>query len=181
MRNMKTLYISGYRSFELGIFKETDPKITIIKKALKKHLISYIELGVEWFLVSGNLGSEYWASQVINELKSEGYSIKLGLITPYAEFSGNWNEANQLKFSEVEQWADYVNSVSFEPYKHPSQLKNHTRFILDHTDGSLLVYDKEYPGKTEFILKEIDAYLNESDYQVDLIDMFSLQDASESE
>ena len=29
--NDKTLYVTGYRSFELGIFQGKDPKITVIK------------------------------------------------------------------------------------------------------------------------------------------------------
>lgn len=36
MDRLKVMYISGYRSFELGVFKENDPKITVIKKVLKK-------------------------------------------------------------------------------------------------------------------------------------------------
>lgn len=32
---MSNLIISGYRSFELGVFKEDDPKIIVIKKCLK--------------------------------------------------------------------------------------------------------------------------------------------------
>ena len=181
MRNIKTLYLSGYRTFELGIFKDKDPKITIIKKAIKKQLMTYIESGLEWVLIGGNLGSEFWTSEVISELQSEGYEIKLGLITPYADFSNNWNEANQLKFTQMTHVADYQNSVSHEPYKHPSQLKNHTQFILNHTDGALLVYDRDYHGKTDFFLKEIERFLPNSEYLIDLIDMFSLQDAAESE
>ena len=54
---MKTLYFTGYRSFELGVFQEKDPKIKIIKKVIKMSLLSYIEQGLEWVLISGNLGA----------------------------------------------------------------------------------------------------------------------------
>ncbi len=47
----------------------------------------------------------------------------------------------------AEQLADYVEAVSHQPYQSPSQLKNHTRFILEHTVGCLLIYDEEFPGK----------------------------------
>ncbi|TLG81347.1 DUF1273 domain-containing protein [Vagococcus zengguangii] len=181
MTNLKTLYVSGYRTFELGIFKDKDPKIVIIKKALKKQLIMYCESGLEWVIVSGNLGCEFWATEVVGELKTEGYDLKLGLITPYTDFEKKWNEANQHKFMQMSQLADYQNSVSHEPYQHPSQLKNHSRFILDHTDATLLVYDRDYPGKSEFFLKEIERFINNNEYLIDLIDMFSLQDAAESE
>ena len=66
--NDKTLYVTGYRSFELGIFQGKDPKITVIKMS-KKELASYIETGVEWILISGNLGVELWTAEVVGELK----------------------------------------------------------------------------------------------------------------
>ena len=33
---MKRLWITGYRSYELNIFKDDDPKVQVIKKVLKK-------------------------------------------------------------------------------------------------------------------------------------------------
>ena len=50
----------------------------------------------------------------------------------------------------VQMRADYVNATSHQPYKEPSQLRNHTQFLLEHTDGALLLYDEEFPGKTSF-------------------------------
>lgn len=67
---MSNLIISGYRSFELGVFKEDDPKIIVIKKCLKENLINLIENGVEWILVGGQSGVEQWSAEVVNELKS---------------------------------------------------------------------------------------------------------------
>lgn len=31
---MTSLLVTGYKSFELGVFKDNDPKVTIIKKLL---------------------------------------------------------------------------------------------------------------------------------------------------
>lgn len=36
MDKSKVIYVSGYRSFELGVFKENDPKIQVVKNVLKK-------------------------------------------------------------------------------------------------------------------------------------------------
>ena len=38
---MTSLLVTGYKSFELGIFKDKDPKVTIIKKAIKS-FITYL-------------------------------------------------------------------------------------------------------------------------------------------
>lgn len=63
MDKSKVIYVSGYRSFELGVFKENDPKIQVVKNVLKKELHQLAEEGLEWVLVSGNLGVELWAVQ----------------------------------------------------------------------------------------------------------------------
>ena len=163
MDRLKVMYISGYRSFELGVFKENDPKITVIKKVLKKEIQQLVEEGLEWVLTSGNLGIETWVTEVVAELKQEYPELKLGIIYPFKEFGNNW----------------YVEAVSHQAYQSPSQLRNHTRFLLDHTDGCLLIYDPEFPGKTQYFLKEAQTYQQDHSYEIRLVSMDDLQNFSE--
>lgn len=179
MDRLKVMYISGYRSFELGVFKENDPKITVIKKVLKKEIQQLVEEGLEWVLTSGNLGIETWVTEVVAELKQEYPELKLGIIYPFKEFGNNWNENNQEKLRMTEQLADYVEAVSHQAYQSPSQLRNHTRFLLDHTDGCLLIYDPEFPGKTQYFLKEAQTYQQDHSYEIRLFSMDDLQNFSE--
>ena len=179
MDRLKVMYISGYRSFELGVFKENDPKITVIKKVLKKEIHQLVEEGLEWVLTSGNLGIETWVTEVVAELKQEYPELKLGIIYPFKEFGNNWNENNQEKLRMEEQLADYVEAVSHQAYQSPSQLRNHTRFLLDHTDGCLLIYDTEFPGKTQYFLKEAQTYQQDHSYEIRLVSMDDLQNFSE--
>ena len=44
---MTSLLVTGYKSFELGIFKDKDPKVTIIKKAIKRDLKRFLDDGVD--------------------------------------------------------------------------------------------------------------------------------------
>ncbi|EMF0051175.1 DUF1273 domain-containing protein [Enterococcus hirae] len=179
MDRLKVMYISGYRSFELGVFKENDPKITVIKKVLKKEIQQLVEEGLEWVLTSGNLGIETWVTEVVAELKQEYPELKLGIIYPFKEFGNNWNENNQEKLRMAEQLSDYVEAVSHQAYQSPSQLRNHTRFLLDHTDGCLLIYDPEFPGKTQYFLKEAQTYQQDHSYEIRLVSMDDLQNFSE--
>lgn len=66
---IERLYVTGYQSYELGIFNEKDPKVQVIKNVLKRELIALIENGLEWVMISGNLGTEIWTGQIVNELK----------------------------------------------------------------------------------------------------------------
>ena len=66
---MTSLLVTGYKSFELGIFKDKDPKVTIIKKAIKRDFKRFLDDGVDWMIFTGNLGFEFWALEVAKELQ----------------------------------------------------------------------------------------------------------------
>ena len=84
---IKTLVVTGYRSYEMGVFKEDDPKITVIKNVLKQRLKDYLEEGLEWLLIGGNLGVEIWAAQAAFELREEYSEFRVGVIFPFLEYS----------------------------------------------------------------------------------------------
>ena len=68
---MTSLLITGYKSFELGVFKDKDPKVNIIKKAIKRDLKRFLDEGVDWMIFTGNLGFEFWALEVAKELQKD--------------------------------------------------------------------------------------------------------------
>ncbi|MER2293946.1 MAG: DUF1273 domain-containing protein [Desemzia incerta] len=176
---MTNLYISGYRTYELGVFTGKDPKIDVIKKALKNEISQFIESGVDWILTSGQLGVEQWAVEVVDELKKDYPEVKQAIVFPFLEFGSNWKEESKTKLMELQQMADYTESTSHQPYKDPSQLKNHQQFMLDHMDAALLVYDPEHEGKTSFVYQAIQKKQEKTPYECRLIDFDQLQNTIE--
>ena len=79
---MTSLLVTGYKSFELGIFKDKDPKVTIIKKAIKRDFKRFLDDGVDWMIFTGNLGFEFWALEVAKELQKD-YPLKLATLFPF--------------------------------------------------------------------------------------------------
>ena len=67
---MNSLLITGYKAFELGILTAKDPRLPIIKEAIRRDLVRYLEEGVKWLIFTGNLGFEAWALEVAQELKT---------------------------------------------------------------------------------------------------------------
>jgi len=173
---IKNLFVSGYRSYELGIFSNEDDKLFFIKEHLKKRLKDYIESGVEWIIISGQLGIELWCGEVVFELKEDYPTVKLGVLLPHLGFGDNWNELNQQLFQTVLEKADYVNHTSNQEYKHPGQLKGNQQFIMDHTGGALLVYDEEGGGKPGYLYNQIIKYQENSTYELEVINFDELQD-----
>jgi uncharacterized phage-like protein YoqJ len=177
---IKTIFFTGYSSFELGVFKDNDPKVVVIKKAIKEKLIQLLDTGLEWVLIGGALGTELWVADVVAEIQVEGEypEIKLGVITPFANFGEKWNEANLAKLSTAKMNADYVNSTSSKPYENPAQLRAHTQFLLGHTDGAVLLYDEEFEGKSKWFLRDALRFAENHNYYIDEITMDDLQNAT---
>ena len=175
---IKTLFLTGYRSYEMGVFKEDDPKITVIKNVLKQRLKDYLEEGLEWLLIGGNLGVEMWGAQAAFELREEYPEFHVAVIFPFLEYGNQWKENNQALLQKLKTQADFVEATSHKPYENPSQLRNHTRFLLEHSGGALLVYDEEFPGKTQYFLKDAEHFAESFPYQIDKITMDDLQNAS---
>ena len=95
---MQRLWVTGYRSYELNIFNEKDPKITVIKYVISNYLESFLENdNLDWVITGANLGVEQWSIQAALDLKKD-YPLRVSMMTPYEEFASRWNENNQEKY-----------------------------------------------------------------------------------
>lgn len=174
------LWVTGYRSFELGTFSDKDPKIEVIKRALKDNIIDQLENNeLEWIITGGQMGTEQWSCETAIELKKDFPQLKIAIILPFSNFASNWNQEHQMKLIDLRSRVDFSEPLSKENYKSPIQLRNFQSFMLRHTDGALMVYDPDNPGKADFEYKAIKEYQHEhSDYFLKTIDFDMLTDIS---
>lgn len=155
---MSTILITGYKSFELGIFQDKDPKIEVIKKAIRRDMVRMLEAGADWFIFLGNLGFEFWALEVAKELQ-EDYDVMLATIFAFENQGENWNETNQEKLDQFKQ-VDFI-KYSFKDYQNSSQFRQYNQFLISNSDGAYLFYDEENETNIKFIyqlMKEKDNY-----------------------
>ena len=47
---MNTILVAGYKSFDVGVFSNKDPRLPIIKKAIERDLRRLFEEGVKWLV-----------------------------------------------------------------------------------------------------------------------------------
>ncbi len=80
---MKVVAVTGYKPFELGIFKKDHPGVDCIKKAPHRKLTAFVEDGLEWVIISGQLGVELWVAEVVFEIQVEYPDLKLAVFTPF--------------------------------------------------------------------------------------------------
>lgn len=172
---IKSLYVSGYRAHELGIFNDKHPGLPIIKKAIENTLRELIDDGLEWVVISGGQGVETWAAEVVIELRKEFTQLKYSIITPFLEQEKNWNEVKQQKYNYIVSQADFVTSVTKRPYEAPWQFSEKDKFIIQNTDALLLIYDEENEGSPKYLKRLVDKYIEKHDYEVIIINAYDLQ------
>lgn len=178
---VKVLTISGYKPFELGIFKKDHPSALFIKAAIKKELLTMIDSGLEWVLISGQLGTELWAAEVVFDLQIEYPELKLAIITPFLDQEASWNAANKDWYASVLAQADFIDSVTKKPYEKPWQFRLKNQFFIEKSDGLLLLYDPETEGSPKYLFELATQYQSNHSYQVQLITFYDLQMIIEEE
>jgi uncharacterized phage-like protein YoqJ len=173
--------LSGYKSHELGIFDPKHQGVVIIKKAIEQKLRTFLDEGLESVFISGQLGVEMWAAEVVFELKNEYPDLKLAVITPFLEQEKNWNDHNKEYYQSILSRADVVKSTSEDTYKGPWQFKKRDDSVLNYTDAALFVYDDEKEGSPKFLKEKTKKYAEKTDYNIYTIDMYELQTVAEEE
>jgi uncharacterized phage-like protein YoqJ len=172
---MKTLLVTGYTSFELGIFRENDPKIAVIKRAIHDKLESYLDNGLEWLIFTGALGFEFWTLDVAKTLKKDYPDLQLALIACFADTGSRYNEANQMKLAQFHA-LDFVKFI-YPTYENPQQLRAYNDFLIDNTDGALVFYDAENETKLHWL---IDKMRETPDYALKQLDFEALQEVADT-
>ncbi|MGE7918805.1 SLOG family protein [Viridibacillus sp. NPDC093762] len=178
---LKRLVITGYKAHELGIFNDQHPGIPIIKKALHNQLISLINDGLEWVILSGQLGVEIWAAEVVQELQIEYPDVKYAIITPFLDQQKNWNEQKQEKYDMIAAKANFVTSLTKRSYEAPWQFIEKNKFLIKNSDGILIIYDEENDGSPKYIKKLAELYAEKHDYTILNINAYDLQVVAEEE
>lgn len=178
---MKVLAISGYKPFELGIFKNDHPSVLFIKSAIKKSLLPMVEEGLEWVLISGQLGVELWAAEVVFELQMEFPDIKLAVITPFLDQQASWKENNKEWYESVLAQADFIDSVTKKGYEKPWQFRLKNQFFIEKSEGLLLLYDQEKDGSPKYLYEMALEYQKKHSYSIELITFYDLQMIVEEE
>ncbi|WP_100372802.1 DUF1273 domain-containing protein [Bacillus sp. FJAT-45037] len=163
---MKVLAVSGYKAHELGIFDPKHQGVTYIKKALEQKFRSYINEGLEWVIISGQLGVEIWAAEVILMLKKEFPEVKLSVLTPFLQQEDRWKEETKEHYRSILQQADYVDSITKRPYDNPAQLRMKNEFIIQKSDAILLLIDEDKVGSPHYYLEPAKKKAETKDYPI---------------
>jgi uncharacterized phage-like protein YoqJ len=174
--------ISGYKPHELGIFSQNDLNILFIKAAIKKQLLTLVDEGLEWVIISGQLGTELWAAEVVFDLQENGYEyLQLAVITPFLNQEEKWKDEKKELYESILIQADYVDSITKKPYENPWQFRLKNQFLVEKSDCLILLYDREREGSPKYLYETAQNYQVHHDYKIHIIDFYDLQTIVEEE
>ncbi|KKK35612.1 hypothetical protein WN59_01940 [Salinicoccus sediminis] len=164
---MKTL-IAGYRPYELGIFKNNDPKKEVLTDFLRHKIREYLETGTEWFIIQGYTGIELYAAKCILEIR-EDYDVGLAVLKPFHDFDERYKDEEKIVLNEILAECDFHRFIFEKPYANPGMFRQINRFLLENTDQAIIVYDEETPSKTRFLYNEILEFQTDNTYNIERI------------
>ncbi|MGT2926009.1 SLOG family protein [Streptococcus cuniculipharyngis] len=170
---MTVILVAGYKNSDLGIFQTSDPRLKLIKKAIKKDLEELLETGCDWLIFTGNLGFEHWVLEEAKDLRTV-YDFQMGTIFPFEDYGQQWNEANQVKLADF-KGLDFV-KYTYPSYQNPGQLKAYQQFLLDHTDGAYFFYDEEHETNLKYLFAQMKDMTN---YDIKRLTFDRLNDLAE--
>ena len=133
------------------------------------------EDGLEWVIISGQLGVELWAAEALFDISSFYPELKLGIITPFLNQEENWKEENKELYESVLVQADFVDSLSKQPYIAPWQFRNKNEFFVRKSDYALILYDEDKEGSPKFFYDTAKKYAQLHPYDIHTIDFYDLQ------
>lgn len=173
---LKKAIFTGYKSYELGIYKDHDPKVKFIKLAIRKRLKAMCGEGLDWVLLSGQMGVEMWTAQTVFDLQEEGYMIQLGVIPPFENQESRWPDPVKLAYEEICARADFFQPLYKGEYKGPYQFTARDKWLIDKTDGCVILMDEEYPGNLKYFYKEARQAAEKRNYEIQLITPYDLEE-----
>lgn len=169
---MKIVTVTGYKPMELGIFSEDDERIQFIKRAIEKKLVAKLDEGLEWVIVSGQMGVEMWTAQVALGLKKE-YDLQVGIVPPFENQQKRWPEPLQLAYQDLTMAVDFFDHIYQGDYKGPFQFRAKDEWYFEKTDGCIVLIDEDNLGSVQYFYK---AASERENYPVELITPFDIDE-----
>lgn len=139
---MKTCAVMGHRPTRFKFkYNENYAGCKRLKKRLHDQFILLYEQGVRRFLVGGALGVDMWSGEILLRLKEqpEYKDIELVIVLPHPGHDARWDERGKRRMAFLRQHC--AECVTIGTDTGPESYYKRNRYLVDHTDCLVAVYD----------------------------------------
>lgn len=147
---MNTCAIIGHRPTRFRFkYQENNTGCKRLKKRIHDQFISLYNNGVRRFLIGGSLGVDIWSGEILLKLKEqpEYGDIELVLVLPYPCHDAHWDQRNRARLAYL--LAHCAEHVMAGTQENAESYDKRNRYIIDHADCLLAVYDNDRSVRNE--------------------------------
>ncbi len=143
---MKTCAITGHRPTRFKFkYNENHSDCKRLKKRLHDQFIVLYGQGVRRFLVGGALGVDMWSGEILLKLKEqpEYGNIELVIVLPHPGHDKRWDEQSKKRMALLLKHC--TEHLTIGEDASPESFYKRNRYLVDHADCLVAVYDKDNP------------------------------------
>lgn len=149
MENNRSCAFTGHRPsrFSFG-YDEEDCRCVRLRRIIKEQINTLICAGVTHFYTGMALGVDQWAALAVLELKRQHPEITLTGVRPCDTQAVKWSPEHRERYYGIMSRCDDEYLIS---YKYtPDCMHKRNRYMVDHADYVLAVYDGSAKGGTAY-------------------------------
>ncbi len=133
----KTCCISGHRNIPLH-------KLIMLRKKIRKTLISLVDNGIVYFGCGGAVGFDTIAAEEILRLKKKKTHIKLIMVYPCKDQTKYWSKKDKKRYLKIKDKSDKIVYTS-ENYDNTCMYKRN-RHLVNSSSICLCYLKKQFGG-----------------------------------
>lgn len=131
--NKQRVCFTGHRPEKLNISERK------VKELLKTAIIDAINSGYITFISGMARGVDIWSAEIVLELKKKYPDIYLICAVPYNGFEKRWDTADQERYNNILERADYIKYVCEHYFKQCFKIRN--VYMVNHSNRVISAYN----------------------------------------
>lgn len=147
-----TCAFTGHRPvrFSFG-YDEEDEKCLRLKLVLAQQISALIEGGVSLFYTGMALGTDQWCAAIVLDMKRQYPNIQLTAVLPCETQANKWSPEQRERYFNTLAECDDV--ITLNTHYTPQCMLERNRYMIDHADYLLAVYDGGGKGGTAYTVR----------------------------
>ena len=143
---------TGHRPARFSFYEnENDEMCLRIKAILRDEVNILIAKGVRAFYSGMAQAVDQWCAEIVLDIKKENPGIKLIAAIPCETQANNWAESQRERYFNILAKCDDV--VTLQKHYSSTCMHDRNRYMVDHAEYLLAVYDGGAKGGTAFTVK----------------------------
>ena len=136
-------YIFGY--------DEEHEKCRQLKALLAVQIAALIDIGVTTFYTGMSLGADQWAAEIVLGMKAARDDIRLIAVIPCETQADRWSVDQRDRYFDIVDRCD--DAINLQTKYTPTCMMERNRWLVDHAEFLLAVYDGGVRGGTAYTVK----------------------------